>query len=73
LASLDLARAEFKANKTTDAKRPIIAITTNNSIKVKPFSFLFLKVFTPNLNVDEIAKSYLLAIQLINIIKAKNQ
>jgi hypothetical protein len=49
LASLALARAPFNANKTTEAKRPIIAITTNNSIKVNPALFLFLNVFTPNL------------------------
>jgi hypothetical protein len=49
LASLALARAPFKANKTTEAKRPIMAITTNNSIKVNPALFLFLNVFTPNL------------------------
>ena len=36
-ASRDFLRALFKDAKTTEAKIPIMAITTSNSIKVNPF------------------------------------
>jgi hypothetical protein len=37
-----LTRALFKATTDKVASKPIIAITTNNSIKVKPFLFFFI-------------------------------
>jgi hypothetical protein len=48
-ASLAEARAELKAKRTKTAKIPIMAMTTNNSINVKPLLlFIFpLLSFTP--------------------------
>jgi hypothetical protein len=45
LANLALCLALFKLTKTTEAKIPIIAITTKSSISVKPFLQLFFLFF----------------------------
>ncbi len=41
LASLAFVLAEFKETKTTAAKTPMMAMTTNNSIRVNPLDFTF--------------------------------
>ena len=45
LASLALARAVPSCNKTRVAKIPMIAMTTNNSTKVKPFDIRETRLF----------------------------
>ena len=41
LASLDFILALFREAKTTEAKIPIMAMTTSNSIRVNPFFPVF--------------------------------
>jgi len=41
-AALPLLLAELKLTNTTDDKMPMIAMTTSNSINVKPLVYLFI-------------------------------
>jgi hypothetical protein len=57
-ASLPLLLAVLSDPRTTDDKIPIIAITTNNSIRVKPFSFFIMLIIIAKIKKPAYAGFY---------------